>query len=272
MKINSLNSNFDANIGKVSFASNVSNSNSSDFVTQKEFVSSPTSNALKSYAVSHIELQKLRKLQKTFQDVFLNPDISIGEAKIMLDRYKELEKIEDKTEYTRAVFEEVKRNFGFKNSKIELEIAPKETMKGYVGSADQAFTRLQIREDVPKESILETIHHEFRHFKQHYLSYKYSPELYRDAVAKRIETVSGGKVKNAWRDLNKFIEWINQNIGEDVSMSTIPPQYKTFAQKCLKATENYVYPDASMAGYWDNFAEEDARYNSKLIAKLIKSK
>lgn len=272
MNISPLNSNLDANISKVSSSPSDVGVDSGFTAIKNEFVSSPASNASKSYALGYIELQKLRRLQKTFQDVFLNPNISVGEAKIMLERYKELEKIEDKIEYTKAVFEEAKRNFGFRNSKIELEIAPKETMKGYVGSADQAFTRLQIREDVPKESILETIHHEFRHFKQHYLSYKYSQELYRDAVAKRIEIVSGGKAKNAWRDLDKFVEWINQNIGEDVSKSTIPAQYNIFAQKCLKATANYVYPDDSMAGYWDNFAEEDARYNSKLIAKLIKAK
>ena len=86
---------------------------------QGELVNSNTSNAIKSYAITTIELQKLKQLQKTFQDVFLNPDISIGEAKIMFDRYKEIEKIEDKTEYTKALFEEAKRNFGFKNSKIE---------------------------------------------------------------------------------------------------------------------------------------------------------
>lgn len=270
MEIQPLISNLDINIGKKNLQPNNHLVNTNKPVKQTELTTSTASNAIKTYAISNIELQKLRQLQKNFQDVFLNPNISIGEAKIMLDRYKEIEKIQDKSEYIKAVFEEAKRNFGFKNSKIELAIQPKEIMIGYVGSADQAFTRLELREDISKENILETIHHEFRHFKQHYLSYKYAPALYRDAVAKRIESVSGGKVKNAWQDLNKFVEWINQNIGEEAKEGTIPAQYKTFAQKCLKATENYVYPDNSQTGYWDNFLEADARYNSKLIKKLVR--
>lgn len=96
--------------------------------------------------------------------------------------------------------------------------------------------------------------------------------MYRDAVSKRIESVSGGEMKNSWQDLNKFVKWINQNLGEDVKEEAIPAQYKTYAQKCLKATENYVYPDESQNGYWDNFTEEDARFNAKLISKLIKAK
>ena len=43
----------------------------------------------------------------------MNKNISVGEAKVMADRYKDIEKITDKTEYIKAVFEEAKRNYGF---------------------------------------------------------------------------------------------------------------------------------------------------------------
>ena len=115
----------------------------------------------RAYATPHISkayIQKLKRQQQALQEIFLNPNISIGDAPIMIERYKDLEKIEDKEEYIKAVFEEAKNNFGFRKSKMQLQISPPEHMQGYIGGADTAFYNVQIRSDIPREKVLETIH------------------------------------------------------------------------------------------------------------------
>ena len=49
-------------------------------------------------------------------------DITIEEAQKIANRYKELEKIKDKEEFVKATFEEVKKNFGYGDKPIKLEI------------------------------------------------------------------------------------------------------------------------------------------------------
>ena len=235
--------------------------------TENSFVSHP---ACRSYALSKIEIDKLENIQKTMQNVFMNPDISIGEAKIMLDRYKELEKIEDKNEYIKAVFEEAKRNYGFANSKIELKIQPPEYMDGYTGAADDAFLTVQIKDSIDRDNIINVIHHEFRHHKQKYWAYRYSPEQYMSALNKKIEITSNGKCKNAWKDVDKMINWLDENLGENTREKDFPTQYTTFAKKCLNAMRNYVGADENFDRYWSNFSEKDARNAGNAMWLLVK--
>ncbi len=188
----------------------------------------------------------------------------------MIERYKDLEKIEDKEEYIKAVFEEAKNNFGFRKSKMQLQISPPEHMQGYIGGADTAFYNVQIRSDIPREKVLETIHHELRHHKQHYYAYNLSPETYMKAVNKKIEIFTGGKRKDNWKDINKFNEWLSSNLGEQPSVSNVPEQYVPFAQKCTKAIETYVIAHDDRYAYWNNYLEKEARNAGKIISELCK--
>ena len=243
---------------------------SDDRVKETDKSSIDVSRAYVSPQISTAQIRKLKELQKTVQNIFLNPNISIGEAPIMIQRYKDLEKIEDKEEYIKAVFEEAKNNFGFRNSKMRLEIYSPERMKGYWGGADTAFYNVEIRSDIPREKVLETIHHELRHHKQHYYAYNLSPEMYMKAVNKKIEILTDGKRKDNWKDINKFNEWLSSNLGEQPSKYNVPIQYIPFAEKCTKAIESYVIAHDDMNAYWNNFVEQDARNTGKQIAELCK--
>jgi len=238
--------------------------------TDNSFDSKVTNNAIKSYAVSNIEIQNLKKLQKIFQDVFLNPDIEIGEAKIMFERYKDILKIEDKEEFVKALFKEVKSNYGFRNSIIQLEFLPPEEMIGCIGAADNSFDAVKIRSDLSKEKIFETMHHEFRHHKQNYITFNYSPEKYMHALNKKIETMTDGKVINAWKDVNKLISWYEERLGEKCSKENVPPRYTLYARQCLHALENYIEADKDSKEYWNNFNERDARHSASLVVNLFK--
>ena len=134
-------------------------------------------------------------------------------------------------------------NFGNVNvaySKIELKIQPPEYMDGYTGAADDAFLTVQIKDNIDRNDVVNTIHHEFRHHKQKYWAYRYSPEQYMSALNKKIEKTSNGKCKNAWKDVDKMINWLDENLGENTREKDFPTQYTTFAKKCSGTVPNFI--------------------------------
>ena len=77
----------------------------------------------------------INRAQKTFQEVFMRDNITKEETIEMLKRYKEIKKIKDKDQYVQKLFEEVKKNFGFKEGCLELKTftnAERKDSAGYV--------------------------------------------------------------------------------------------------------------------------------------------
>ena len=111
-----------------------------------------------------IQMKGLTELQQGFKKIFLR-DVDLGETYVMAKRYKDISKIANRNQYIDAMFNEAKSNFGFRNSKIQLSLEPAERLgTGVNGGADNAFLTLQIRENLEREKVAGTIHHEFRHF------------------------------------------------------------------------------------------------------------
>ena len=228
---------------------------------------------LRNIFIAGIALHKkknLAEVKKTFQKIFMNSKITLGEAYVMKKRYESIEKIKDKSEYIKALFEEAKNNFGFGKSNIKLETVKKEFMPDAIGGADNAFQSIKIREDIPRERILSTIHHEFRHHKQHYLAFNLSPENYMHAVNKKIEILTNGKVKDVWKDLDKFKTWIEASLNEKQSLKNIPEELIDYAKDCIKAISTYKDASKDFNAYANNFLETDARKAGAAIEKIMK--
>ena len=233
------------------------------------YMSSVTSAALRSNVLggfSFANKQRLLNLQEIFRNVFLNNDISVGEAKIMADRYKQLEKIKDKDEYIKAVFEEAKSNFGFGSANIKLKIKEPDEMQGAFGTSDNAFCYVCINKDTPRSHIINTIHHEFRHMKQNQMAYSYSPQKYMDAINKKIEIISNGKVQNKWQNLNKFKAWIDSNLNG----SKLSEVNEEFAKKVLLAISTYKPASQNYDVYRNSFVESDARKAGSEIEFILR--
>ncbi len=212
-----------------------------------------------------------KNLQKTFEQYF-GREVSLGEAKIITERYKSIQKITNPEEYARAIFQEAKSNFGFANSKIELATMPEILVKtGAIGSSVDAFTRLCLKKGHTRDKIFEVIHHEFRHFRQQYIMFNYSPQIYMQALNNRIEVMSGGKVKNCWKDVEKFKEFISGNIGEPCSIENIRQADIPFARECIAAKTNYLDNTENFEKYYKNFLESDARRTGDGMLTLLKA-
>lgn len=217
-----------------------------------------------------IQMKGLTELQQGFKKIFLR-DIDLGETYVMAQRYKDIEKIADRSQYVDAMFKETKNNFGFRNSKIKLELEPAERLGiGVNGAADNAFLSLKIRENLEREKVAGTIHHEFRHFLQDFFAFNQSPKEYMQAVNKKIEIMTKGKVKNIWKDLDKFKKWISENMGiAEPSTANIPSGQKFFTMRCINGTKNYIPAEQNFRAYKRNFLEQDAYETQDRIQTLL---
>jgi len=220
-----------------------------------------------------VQMKGLIDIQKGFRKIFLR-DVDLGETYVMAKRYKDIERITDRGEYIDAVFNEAKNNFGFRKSKIELKLIPSNIAGERIivnGGADNAFTTLSLNANIDRQEIQEVIHHEFRHFLQDFFAFNQSPKDYMLAINKKIEIMTQGKVKDIWKDLDKFKRWISENLGiTGPSPSNIPPDKRLFTIRCLNGTKNYIPAEQNFGAYRRNFLEEDAYKIQAQIKSLLK--
>lgn len=252
--------------------------------------------------------QYINKAQKTFQEVFMRDNITKEETISILRRYKELNKIKDKEEYAKAVFQEVKQNFGFKDRQIELVFKELSESKASGGcSPYNDYIEIDIKKS-RKDSLLSLIHHEFRHAKQHEFVYNEFPERAREKFMNKLlrpkeeyinklNEIIHNKIpynkayeypevaryyseclskygldiadkKTKQKFKNKIDDLIQKHIGE-LSPQNVPEKYKEFAQKCRDNQQNYINIDKDYDAYIKQFVEVDANDAATKIIKLL---
>ena len=250
----------------------------------------------------------VNKAQKTFQEVFMRDNITKEETIAMLKRYKKIQKIENKEEYAKAVFEEAKQNFGFKDKPIKLIFKDLSDSKAHGGCHqlnDLIETDLK---KGSKKTLLGHIHHELRHAKQHEIMFNEFPEYAQNkALGKLIKPKAGyeekvhevitgkisfdevfehpeiakyysdciGKVsleeaekKTIQKFKGKIDELLKKYFGE-LSPENVPQKYKEFALKCKENNKNYINIDINEKAYRKQFVEDDAYQIQNKIHKLL---
>lgn len=247
------------------------------------------------YSIRKFQVKNIQNVQKAFQEVFMRDDISLEQAREMLKRYKEIEKIADDKEYAKALFKEAKKNFGFEKSKIQLVFKDKEGASGYCNRTNE---EISITPKCSRTQMLDTIHHEFRHAKQHNIIFNLYPEEYLGArvivdsyaveMIKKGLTVKDINIEELWSKAlkeyrEKGIDLTNrknklrmENYKEILQKyfvkEPVPDKYKQWADKCKNGMRNYVGSQVNFTEYWNNFTEIDARYAGRKMSKYIKSK
>lgn len=235
------------------------------------------------YAIKKAQVKNIKNVQKAFKDVFMRDDITIEETKKMLSRYKEIEKITDREEYIKALFKEVKKNFGMEKTDIKLIF---EDMKGFAGFCKGDNSAISITPNCPRKYILNIMHHEFRHAKQHELIYLLDPKLAKRAffnindnpqLQKEVEEMvtKAGKDCNVDMIYEQLLERYEKELEQKVlkrygNVDKISGKIKEFAEKLKNAQDNYTIEDVSE--YWQNFMEIDARFAGNTSEKFIRGK
>ena len=249
------------------------------------------------YGFKKLQVKNIKNIQKAFQESFMRDNITIDETREILKRYKEIEKIKDDKEYAKALFKEAKKNFGLEKSNIELVFKEHKNANGY---CNRTNNEISITPNCSRSHMLDTIHHEFRHAKQHNAIYNLYPEEYvgvRALVESYAEKIIDLNKDIKPEDLNieelwskalkefqeKGIDLTDKQMQERINHhrellkknfveESIPDKYKEWAKKCKDGARNYVSHDKNLVEYWNNFTEKDARFAGRKMSKYVKSK
>lgn len=217
------------------------------------------------YGVKKYNVTNIKNIQKAFNETFMRDDITPEMAKAMKARYKEIEKIKDPKEYAKALFEEAKKNYGVENSPIKLIFEPSKKSPNAHGFCRRDNSAISITPKGLKhrKGILDTIHHEFRHAKQHeYLGTLDDMRAYGDNI---IDSVGSSAISDPASFAKKIISDFYKS-----KENAVPKHLKEWYDKCRQGASNYTLDNFSE--YWNNFTEQDARKAGRTIEKYVRSK
>ena len=244
-----------------------------------------------------------QKAQKTFQEVFLRENITKKEALEMVNRYENIWKIKDKKEYIEALFKEAKKNYRLDDTGIKLAFdLPCEGCKHAKGFYRDSDKIISITTKKSKQSIMNIMHHEFRHALQHRagqasdtriklqaLVSSYADDFIKknpnfNAVTqekemKKITTEIWEKAKKELKEkgfpetkeMIREYNFVKEALIDKGSIFKVPEKYSEWAEKCAEKhyLEKYTMPDENFKKYYEQFTEKDARFAGESIAKLF---
>lgn len=244
-----------------------------------------------------------QKAQKTFQEVFLRENITEKEALEMVNRYENIWKIKDKKEYIEALFKEAKKNYRLDDTGIKLAFdLPCEGAKHASGFYRNSDKTLSITTKNSKQSIMNIMHHEFRHALQHRAgetsdiriklqalvgSYaddfiKKNPNfnaVTQEKEMKKITTEIWERAKKELKEtgfpkterMSKEYDYTKELLTKHHKEFKVPEKYSEWVEKCAEKDylEKYTMPDENYKKYYEQFIEKDARFAGESIAKLF---
>jgi hypothetical protein len=223
----------------------------------------------------------LEKAQKIFQNTFMNNDITIEDTSKIIAEFKEISKIENITDYIKALFDSAQKYYGLSHLNTKLEIVDLPSKK--LGAMDPSGM-LSISKNAKRSDIVNIIFHEFRHAKQNDIMATSDFERYVQGVLNRNttnEVLRGTKkfklllenMENPFNLPQNELEELVLDYMKSAMKKASLEQFKEFGyglaelpklnnlseyiEKCFKAHSNY--DGENVFAYFFNFLEKDAR-------------
>ena len=235
------------------------------------------------FALKTKNLDVISKAQKTFSEAFMR-DISRGEAAVMIDRYKEISKIEDKSEYIQTLFNEVKNNYGFCQGTLRLKSFTDTKRPCQGGFVNKLIPDININTDLSKEELFDVMHHEFRHKLQEFMMLNETEGLtgFIPNMNEHLKDISPQKAEGLAQWLKgNYPDYMKQFGVESFYKDRVPVNEKQWVNKCIEATpkyeewqknktETYQIGQDNDNGYYYNFLETDARKIGSEFKRLYK--
>ncbi len=213
--------------------------------------------------------KSIEEVQAAFEKIF-RKDIPKEHSQKMLDKYKDIMKIEDKDTFITKVFEQIKKDYGLENCNIALKI----NGTGSLAAGGCGYKEIAIKSQASKQEIFGTIAHELNHSVQRKYSFNSSMESkierYVAALSKKPETKNIYE-KNPKQVIDEIIKpMINKEIksGEEIYGKYTPFKHNSaediLAQKYSLGVDNYVKAD-----FWDSITEivGKSKYRNQFIEK-----
>ena len=173
------------------------------------------------------------------------------------------------------LFEEVKKNYGFKDGCLELKTFTTAERKDVLGFVQKLKHFVNINKDADHKQLLKTMHHEMKHKQQEYFMMNYSGD-----VNTYVKNISHANITD--KELNPEIiqdilgdnkKWLEQFNLKKLEKNKVPEKYKEYVEKLLKDVKTYKevtkVNGTEQINYYNNFLEVDARNAESKIAKLL---
>lgn len=200
---------------------------------------------------------KLPMVKDVFKTVFMRDDLTEQEVSDMLDRYRDIEKLAitgTKEEYAQKLFNEAQKNYGFEGCPLELKLADKPAGDARVLGFTTPIGDVYINKNISPKQMMETIHHELRHFQQRYYAYNLDPDGF----------VKVSQPKNM--ELPK--EMFEVVYGGKADSSKISGHME-YAQKAKDGIITYRSYKNGVGDYRSQWVESDAYWAGGIMGKLL---
>ena len=239
--------------------------------------------------VGHRMINKpsIEKVAKNFSEIFRR-EIGTDEAQKIVKNYKELLKIENPEEFCKKAYEQIKKDYGYKDLgiKFKLEYLPDER-KNLVGqgitfgawSQDEGIMRVLVpickekgKQTISKQDKLQsikTIIHEFQHVKQSEYSYRTSPDAMINAMIEKQNNTTG---EEAYTQIIKEFEGLLKNNAE---LAKHAKQQGMTSEELRKKTEEGLKnlkenKDKIINSQTRKITKEDLKEERKILDSLFK--
>ena len=207
--------------------------------------------------VGHRMLTKpsIEKVAQNFSEIFRR-DVSKNEAQNLAKRYKEIFEIKDSEEFTRTLFNQVKKDYGYEKANLPLTInymTGKETLSEFMHGRGGGFSfgNCYMVIDLPilkgsnlcnrqRKELLDTFYHEFRHMQQTELCYRSNPSKFLEALEKNAKKDAGNidkEIKKVRNKLNSKSELIKYADETNQSVESVKKQFESMLKLLEKRDE-----------------------------------
>lgn len=223
------------------------------------------------------------KIQKNLIELLHKKELSKEETNAILKKYKEIYRIKDKKQYITELFEQVKKDFGYSNKNIFLELKDEKMEftdifkhKG-VGGFQPGTGKMHFNTALNKKEIFISMFHEFTHVKQHEIAFRTIGAKER-TFQKYINEVKETDPKMYNKNKNEVIRLVKNKINKIFEKKKLIygdlPKFKEgsaeaiLGKKYIDAGLNYIQAEDNVKKYKNNLLEQGA-YKTEPLAKEI---
>ncbi len=234
------------------------------------------------------EMKNLEQIRKNFSGIF-EKELSEKESEDLAKNYKKICEITDDNEFVEKLFEQIKNDYGFKNSQIKLEVQDFDSANapGWNAAHSELGNVIRIsridKKYADRESIFGSLFHEFKHHKQFETAIAADKLAYEDAVAhKKLKEYAREQINNNGGD-KAVINWLKEQ-GRPIlqpefdriekEIGQLPkdsPLYKK-GLEYIEARKNYIQESEILTNtseYSDNILEKEAFQVGKLAKEIF---
>lgn len=227
---------------------------------------------------NYIKDNNITFFQEKFKQIFRR-NFSKESSEQMLQKYKEIYQIEDKNEFIKKAFKQVKKDYGYETIDLELKIHDSPAQVGTAKASGAYYPDfIFISSNSEKENILGRLAHEFNHIRQDEYVYRLGHDIWVDATMQKAilrttqlegaSSLSTRRLNELKNEVNRLSGYMKNRFGYWPKLKEGTPEYIQ-AEKYLEAKKlNSPYVSES---YANNLLEQESLSVGNLMKEVAEN-